>query len=58
MRFKLITKPTFSFSFVVAVHCRLTPMKWQTRTLSRWKEIPEKKKAIRGVQVTVWRRDA
>jgi hypothetical protein len=53
----LMRKPIFSFSFVVAVHWRFTPMKWQIRTFRRWKEMPEKKKARRGVQVMVCRKE-
>jgi len=32
-------------------------MKWQIRTFRRWKEMPEKKKARRGVQVMVCRKE-
>ena len=49
-----IKKPVVSSSFAVEVHSILTPMKWQRRTLDKWKEMPQKKRTMSGVQVIVW----
>jgi hypothetical protein len=45
--------PVVSSSFAVAVHSMLEPTKWLRRALVRWKEIPEKKRIMRGVQVMI-----